>query len=294
MKPMGLLAASILLLIVSLSPSAVPSLFLQTEGLTSLMDDVSFSLSQDTDAPYLDNYLKKFSYGIYVDVLLLDLKIIANDSDGIHLVILKYKQIGNTEYRNKIMNSSESIDGEYQTTLELKLGDATSQYRVRYFANDTLGNEIITDEFVYDIFQSPPGTADASVDVYDTPDLTYQVGTTGNYLHWALSSTGGDTGCYSLFKDGYPIEMAPITTQLIETNVDGLRLGIYRYELIAQGSFGSGSDTAMVTVVEETPSSTSSTTSQNDLSDFSYVPFLAGVITSVVVLFLIIKRRMTD
>jgi hypothetical protein len=200
------------------------------------------------------------------------------------------------EYRARIMELNKPEKGEYETAIQFNLTAGISQYRVRYFANDSLGNEILTEEYTYELYPSLYASADGSAYLFDTPDLVYQVGTTGNFLIWEFEDTNfGDDAFYTLEKDGYLIELVPLEwpTTTIETNVDGLRIGSYLYELTAVAIFGGDYDNATVTVVEELPitTSTTPTASNNGPPDFGYIPLIGVSIISVLIIFSALKRK---
>jgi hypothetical protein len=200
------------------------------------------------------------------------------------------------------MEVSDSITGEYQTTIHFDFYGGLSQYNVRYFANDTLGNEALTDEFIYRVFEFPGTTSDGDAAVHDTPDIIYQVGTTGNVLRWTLLyGLPGDSATYSVRKDGYPIEISPLSTSEIITNIDGLRIGSYLYEFSASDFFGGGYDNATVTVVEDlntitqanstTSTTLTSTTTTDDIPpNLEFLPFLGGLTASILILILVLRR----
>ncbi|MHA2086447.1 MAG: hypothetical protein ACXABD_22100 [Candidatus Thorarchaeota archaeon] len=164
--------------------------------------------------------------------------IIVEDHDGVDAVTMMYSQKeGDSEnismstqdtgvWQNVTM--SQGLDGWYETTIPVSnISEPYSwcSYLVKYVANDTLGNWEVSPLCIY-VFTQTIVTADwFSIDLHDTPDLWYLVGTTGHTFTWSVMDIHGQSGWpYVLYEDGHLIEMWSWSGNLT-ISVDGLELG---------------------------------------------------------------------
>jgi hypothetical protein len=209
--------------------------------------DVVSGVPGEGSNPSMKYYLKAFYSGIYpFDNFSLPVRILVEDPDGVEAVFAIYS-FNNGPWSNISMTEDDNDPGWYETSLDFPGFSQTSELHtcaVKYTAKDTLGNWAMTPLCTYSILATTT-TADISVDVYDTPDLWYLVGTTAHTVTW--KSIGGLS--YSLYEDGHLIEKnkwsGPVTI-----NVDGHECGNHVYELHVSGGMWSDFDEVIVHVVD--------------------------------------------
>ncbi|MGY5875625.1 MAG: hypothetical protein RTU30_07755 [Candidatus Thorarchaeota archaeon] len=238
----------------------------------NILPELSQTISNET--PILDYYLRNYSiYSYTVEVQQITLRIFVEDSDGLGSVLMMHRNSSDYPWTNVSMVESPTIEGEYSTDFTFELtglnlsavilppkGKVKDRHEVMYFAKDSLGNEAVTEILTYEIIWAGTTTVDSTVELMDTSDMQYVVGTTGNTLTWRATYDPDSWGTYHLYKDDYLIECATWSDTDIETNVDGLRVGSYVFTMYADFSLGDDTDNATVSVVEYT-TSTSTTSS---------------------------------
>ncbi len=225
------------------------------------------------EVPFLDYYLRNYSIYTVRDHQ-ITLKIVVDDSDGVDSVMMMHRNSSEYPWTNVSMVENPAIEGEYSTDFAFELtglnlsavilpprGKYKDRHEVMYFAIDSLGNEAATEVLTYEIIWAGAATADSDVELMDTPDMEYGVGTTGNTLTWRATYDPDSLGIYSLYRDDYLIECATWSDTEIETNVDGLRVGSYVFTMHADFSLGDDTDNATVSVIEYTTSSSDSSSS---------------------------------
>ena len=147
------------------------------------------------------------------------------------------------------------------------------------------------------------GTITNTVEVYDTADISYTVGTTGHYIAWETNCTL--PSMYTIFLDGVVVRQQAWDGSSLVHNIDGLAMGEYNYTLEILGGFGvTASDSVIVTVAPEgpiiittSPTNTTVTTTTNTtfpigLQEVSLMISIgsAGVIVVVVILIFRTKK----
>ncbi|MHC4316712.1 MAG: hypothetical protein ACYSW3_30085 [Planctomycetota bacterium] len=258
-------------------------------------------------------YLRKYEPTYTQTLSAFTLTIIVEDHDGVDAVTMMYSQKeGDSEnismstqdtgvWQNVTM--SQGLDGWYETTIPVSnISEPYSwcSYLVKYVANDTLGNWEVSPLCIY-VFTQTIVTADwFSIDLHDTPDLWYLVGTTGHTFTWSVMDIHGQSGWpYVLYEDGHLIEMWSWSGNLT-ISVDGLELGNHTFELnLEVYTSERQSDTVVVHVVgtsEEIPPGVS-TDNVGPLIDLDSealdlsVPAMAIGLSLAVVIIIWLKRR---
>jgi hypothetical protein len=296
-------------------PNCIP-----VERLSQMRDDSTIletnSIPGSGNGPTMRYYLRLYST-IYAQQLPnFTLKIFVEDYDGVDAVIMMYSQENGDidsdtnsrrtlevgDWQNATMDHKS--DSWYETAIPISnVSEPYSWcfYYVRYAANDTLGNWEVSPLCNYS-FMYYPITADwFGIELYDTPDLWYVVGTTNHTVTWSIEDYHGQSGWpYSLYEDGYLIELWSWPGNLV-INVDGLELGDHTFELYLQVVFAhKASDTVVVHVVEtpeEIPAGASTisvgplTESGNATSDLSIPIIVTGLVIAAVII--IWKKRKT-
>lgn len=251
----------------------------------------------DENGPIMEYYPRKYFTDVYMNHD-LTIIVVASDPDGVHTVTMNYSEHGSDKWILTTLQQDEDNSEFYKGHLVFEENETEpypreSSFLVQYIANDTLGNRAQSPLFDFGVvFMSV--TSDNIVDLYETPDLWFLVGTTGHSITW-LDEGYGRT--YTLLKDGLLLEEHRWQGELT-INVDGLSLGDHLYSLEVR--HGSGIDTENVTVhvVEELPTgvSTGSVGPITDivdsaLSEFQLMTILVGSILLLIILVLVIFFR---
>ncbi|MHA2212546.1 MAG: hypothetical protein ACW992_05240 [Candidatus Thorarchaeota archaeon] len=253
----------------------------------------SSDVSADEDGPVMEYYPRKFltdSYHFHN----LSVVVFANDPDGVDSVAMLFSTVDSGEWnRTELKRNDVNID-RFEGNLIFE-GNATQSgelvsYSVRYIANDSLGNEVESPTFEFGVYFTVI-TVDGGAELYDTPDLWYEVNTAGHEVTWA-TRTGGRT--YVLHKDGLLLELHRWEQELT-INVDGLPLGEHVYSLYVRTGAWGDFDNVTVHVVEETPEGvpTDSVGPQSGPFDteLGYLPVIVGGVLFVFVILVWIVRR---
>jgi hypothetical protein len=209
--------------------------------------DVVSGIPGEGSNPSMKYYLKNYYSAIYpFDNFSLPIRILVEDPDGVEAVFAIYS-FNNGLWSNISMTENNNDPGWYETSLDFPgFSQASGSHTcaIRYTAKDTLGNWAMTSLCTYSILATTV-TGDVSVEVYDTPDLWYLIGTTGHTVTW--KSIGGIS--YSLYEDEHLIEKSkwsgPVTI-----NVDGHECGEHVYKLHVSGGMWSDFDEVTVHVVD--------------------------------------------
>ncbi|MGY5854759.1 MAG: hypothetical protein RTU92_14410 [Candidatus Thorarchaeota archaeon] len=261
----------ILLVTLFIAPISLPTL---SHKLSIESPNILPELNQSVpdEAPFLDYYLRNYSIYTYtVEVQQITLKIVVEDSDGIGSVLMMHRNSSEYPWINVSMIENPAIEGEYSTDFAFELtglnlsavifppkGKVKDRHEVMYSAIDSLGNEAVTEVLTYETIWGGTTTVDSVVELMDTPDMQYVLGTTGNTLTWRATFNPDSWGTYYLYRDNYLIECAIWSSTEIETNVDGLSTGSHAFTMYADFSLGDDTDNATVSVIEYTTNTSSS------------------------------------
>ncbi len=146
-----------------------------------------------------------------------------------------------------------------------------------------------------------PNAVDVShgIEVYDTADTSYTVGTTGHSITWETNCTHPST--YSIFKDGViQIEQLWDGSSIVY-GIDGLTVGEYNYTLVIMDAFSdTASDTVFVTVIPTDPTiitnttTTTTTTNATDpigMQEITLIISIGSTVVIAIVVILIIRSK---
>jgi len=203
-------------------------------------------------------YLRKYYHQVYGDYHFnLSLEVFAQDPNGVDTVLMMYSY-GEGSWYNLSMTQDTSNASWFRSFLLFPANWSESAitgflgyaYQVRYAANDTFGNWAITETCTYQILFDNLVEDGVTIELYDTPDLWYLVGTVGHSVAWGVRS--GYPNHYLLYEDGHLIESWSWTGSLM-INVDGLALGDHVFVLSVSAGWSSSFDNVTVRVVDELP-----------------------------------------
>jgi hypothetical protein len=237
-----------------------------------MRDDSAFleinSIPGSEDGPTMRYYLRLYSSFFAQGLSNFTLSIFVKDHDGVDTVIMMYSQesgdvdfdtssrrtLGVGDWQNATMD--QKSDSWYETTIPISnVSEPYSWcfYYVRYAANDSLGNWEVSPLCNYR-FMYYPVTADwFSIELHDTPDLWYVVGTTNHTVTWSVEDSHGQSGWpYNLYEDEYLIEQWSWPGNFV-INVDGLELGAHTFKLHLQVALSQKTSDTVVVHVVETP-----------------------------------------
>jgi len=144
------------------------------------------------------------------------------------------------------------------------------------------------------------------IEVFQTADISYTVGTTGHYITWETNCTHPST--YSIFKDGVLQIQQPWGGSAIVYNIDGLALGEYNFTVKIMDEFSeTASDTVIVDVIPPDPiiiittaltnttttttSVTTNTTIPIGMQELSLMISIGSAAVIVIVVVLILKSK---
>jgi hypothetical protein len=152
-------------------------------------------------------------------------------------------------YRDSVLIDSGTWVSNVALVFDID-GLVIGTYIFDLYVNDT-DNVIRSDSVTVTVISSHPQF------IVNATDFTYQVGSTGNKISWTLTDDVPDK--YMLFRDGTLLFSGSwISSSKLTFNVDGLAIGVYTYELVANDSNNEIiSNTVVVTVVNDIPSFTS-------------------------------------
>ncbi len=99
----------------------------------------------------------------------------------------------------------------------------------------------------YHPFMYPPDTAPPIID--HPADISYEEGTTGNFIFWTPSDT--HPFHYVIYRNGTEVASDSWDWIFIGINIDGLSVGVYNYTIVVYDTSGNyANDTVFVTVIE--------------------------------------------
>ena len=199
----------------------------------------------------------------------------------------------NPDVYNILLDGSEHTSNTSWTngTITINIdGLSIGTYTFTIYIYD-VDNNMASDTVVVTVFRetTPP-------DISSPPDITYQDGSTGNQIVWALSDANPDV--YNITLDG-SLHTSSTTWTLgtITINIDGLTVGVHTFVIYVYDVAGNmASDTVLVTVtaIPSSSSAPSSSTPNDTPSGNEGGNFLNFPIISLMSLILIIsyqKRR---
>ncbi len=126
--------------------------------------------------------------------------------------------------------------------------------------NDGIVDQIYNETSIQDFYPSThPLNQFPSEVTINSNDIVYEVGMTGNYIHWQVN--GLEKGVYSIYDPwGLLIEDQLFYNGSISLNVDGLDIGRYVFTLVILGLFNDFVVNSVVVEVIDHPTSTTTTT----------------------------------
>ncbi|MFW9918037.1 MAG: hypothetical protein ACFFED_00395 [Candidatus Thorarchaeota archaeon] len=222
------------------------------------------NIHSDEIGPLMKYYLRRYAPDRAQTLSSINLSIYAEDPAGVDTVIMMYSHnVG--DWNNSSMITQDvgdwvnltmncNLEGWYETIIpvsNISQPYMWCSYLVKYAANDTLGNWRVSPLCIY-VFTHSTITADwFDIELYDTPDLWYVVGTTNHTVTWDTApDIHGQSGWpYSLYEDGHLTELWSWGGS-ITIDVDDLGIGDHIFELYLQVVQSKNSDTVMVHVVE--------------------------------------------
>ena len=228
------------------------------------------NVNPNQDAPTMRYYLRRYGNFFSSSFPNFTVTIFVEDPDGVDTVVMMVSQETSDSdnsftsaqdtgvWQNLSMEYTEN--NWYQATISIpNLTNCSSwcSFHVIYTANDTLGNSQVSPLCIYS-FSNCPQTVDwFSIELYDTPDLWYVVGTTNHTISWDVApDMHGQSGWpYRLYEDGNLTEYWIWSNKII-IDVDGLDIGDHTFEINLQVVSSNNKDTVTVHVVntpEEIP-----------------------------------------
>ncbi|TFG29619.1 hypothetical protein EU528_09435 [Candidatus Thorarchaeota archaeon] len=178
------------------------------------------------------------------------------------------------------------------TDLRVNLnGLSVDSYVFELTVNDTYANSASDDVIVSVIADN------ASPSLTPLDDISFEFGTTDNYLVWSCSDLFPES--YSIIRNGTVIDANLWNGSNLAVNLDGLSVGVYNFTIVLYDSSGnSASDSVIVTVTEPETTPTSPTTSTSTTGTSEPIdPMLLiiagaiGVLVLLIVVIVLIKKK---
>ena len=222
------------------------------------------NVNPNKEAPTMRYYLRRYGNFFSSSFPNFTVAIFVEDPDSVDTVVMIISEESSDSdnsstsaqdtdvWQNVTMEHTEN--NWYQATIvipNLTYCYSWCLFNVRYTANDTFGNTQISPLCIYS-FSNCPQTVDwFSIDLYDTPNLWYVVGTTNHTISWDVApDRHGQYGWpYRLYEDGYLVEYWTWSSK-ITIDVDGLDIGDHTFELNLQVALSNNKDTVTVHVVD--------------------------------------------
>jgi hypothetical protein len=166
-------------------------------------------------------------------------------------------------------------------------GLSVDSYVYELTVNDTYGN-VASDDVIVSVIAD-----DDSPSLTALNDVSFEFGTTGNYLNWSCSDQFPDS--YSISRNGTIIDSGLWNGSNLAVNLDGLSPGAYNFTIVLYDSSGnSASDSVIVTVTQAETTPTSPTTPtgiSGPVDPLLLIGGVAGVLVLIVVVIVFIKKK---